>query len=232
MRDFKEERILIISDTHIGHRNIIKYCGRPVDADEQIMTAFSSYQVQRDKVKRIIHVGDFGFFRDIRQASHAYGLMFGGMVNPILIRGNHDRKHVLRLPWEEVVHTNQQPFHFMWGGLRFKIQHRPFRDIPIRTTVSRWLRQKVADLLLSRPDKRLRKKLKGFFFLREPAPPPDVDIAIHGHIHELGQRFVWANDTLVVNTCVEHWDYRPIPIEVLVKEYYARKDYMKPRRKK
>lgn len=233
MKDFKQERILFISDTHISHRNIIKYCGRPVDADAQMLTAFNPYYSAG--IKRIIHIGDFGFFRDRRSALEAYDLMFGGFqgqTEVLLIRGNHDRKYVLKLPWTEIIPEMEQPYYFMWGGLRFKVQHRTFRDIPIRTTVGRWLRQKLADMWLTRADKKLRKRLKGYFFLREPVVSPDVDIAIHGHIHELGQRFVWANNTLIVNGCVEHWDYRPIPIEVIVKEYYARKEYSIRRRNK
>lgn len=49
-----------------------------------------------------------------------------------------------------------------------------------------------------------------------PMPVEDCDIYIHGHIHELGQQLTWSGRKLVVNACVEHWNYEPFTLGHIV----------------
>jgi len=223
VEDYTGNRILIVSDTHICHHNIVKYCGRPTNCDGMIIRNFQRVPVP----DVIIHVGDFGFFNKTADAERAYHNMIEkpGHPDPILIRGNHDKKYVVRLPWSEVVETVDQPFQFEYKGLVVAVQHRSFHDTPRRSTPGRWLRQRIADLLLRKKERKAKKHLHGYFFLSEQDPPRNVDICIHGHVHELGHRYDWIDDSLVVNSCVEHWDYKSFTMDTVVKEYHARKAY-------
>lgn len=225
MEDLSGQRVLVISDTHINHRNIVKYCGRPTHADGMIIRNFQN----AGQTDVIIHVGDFGFFKRRDEAVRAYDNMIKkpGHPDPILVRGNHDKKYVLKLPWERIVQVADQPFVFSYNGLIVAVQHRTFHDPLLRTTPGRWLRQRIADLFVSKKEKENRQH----FFLSEQDPPADADIAIHGHIHELGHRFDWIGNTLVVNACVEHWDYQPFTMDLIVKEHRARKAYVSGRRR-
>lgn len=225
MEDLSGKYVLVVSDTHIGHRNIIRYCGRPVDADERMFAAFQ----QAPSADCVLHLGDFGMFRNREQAETAFQRLFDRHHNPILIEGNHDRKHrrVLQLPWSTIIHNipskRQQPFYFTYNGLVFVAQHRPFQEFPRKTAPGRWLLQKVTDFLLDLEDRKLKKRLG--HFLNYQDIPKGVQVCLHGHIHELGQRYGWVNDTLIVNCCVEHWSYQPTSLAEIEAEYYARKNY-------
>ena len=76
----------VVSDTHFGHSNIIKYCGRPfknVDEMNQTMvTNWNAVVTQRDTV---IHVGDLGW-----HGVHYWAKQLNG--RKVLVLGNHDGK--------------------------------------------------------------------------------------------------------------------------------------------
>ena len=80
--------IFFTADTHFGHTNIIKYCGRPFETkeehDEAIITNWNSV-VQKDDY--VYHLGDFGFGHPKRLQSICSRLK-GGIH---LLRGNHDK---------------------------------------------------------------------------------------------------------------------------------------------
>jgi calcineurin-like phosphoesterase family protein len=67
-------------------------------------------------------------------------------------------------------------------------------------------------------------------FLHYQQVPEDAHIALHGHSHEIGQRYDWSDGTLLVNVCVEQFDYHPVSLVELEQEYYARKVYMETKR--
>lgn len=78
----------LVSDTHFGHKNIIKYCDRPKDHESRIIKAWNSLVRPEDTV---LHLGDlavwYGPNEDfwLRTASELPG-------NKKLIRGNHDKR--------------------------------------------------------------------------------------------------------------------------------------------
>ena len=74
----------IISDTHFGHRNIIKYCGRPQDHERLMRDHWRETIAPRDVV---LHLGDFALdsaYNIERRAKSLPGKKF-------LLKGNHDR---------------------------------------------------------------------------------------------------------------------------------------------
>lgn len=50
-----DENTWIISDTHFGHKNIIKYCKRPKNHDAVMLSNWAKY-IKRDDV--VLHLGD------------------------------------------------------------------------------------------------------------------------------------------------------------------------------
>lgn len=86
-------QIFVISDTHFGHNNIIKYCNRPfADAEEMnkvIIDKWNKYVGPQDIV---IHCGDFCLGRGARLGINTarYRQQLNGKI--ILILGNHDDK--------------------------------------------------------------------------------------------------------------------------------------------
>lgn len=80
----------IISDTHFGHTNIIKYCNRPYknveEMDEDIIQKWNKF-VQPDDI--VYHLGDFSLSKK-DSLSKLVSKLNGKIV---LIRGNHDREN-------------------------------------------------------------------------------------------------------------------------------------------
>lgn len=78
-------QVWLISDTHFGHANIIKYCDRPFasveDMDEALVENWNSVVKQGDKV---YHLGD------VTMTSKALDIMPRLNGRKCLIKGNHD----------------------------------------------------------------------------------------------------------------------------------------------
>lgn len=79
--------VFLISDTHFGHSNIIKYCGRPFQSaeemDEALINNWNSVVSKEDK---IYHLGDVGF-KSFSKLAYIFSRLNGTKV---LIKGNHD----------------------------------------------------------------------------------------------------------------------------------------------
>ena len=73
----------LITDTHIGHRNIIKYCDRPNNCDRMILENWKKLVKSTDTV---IHLGDVAWSDEHLQKV----LKLPG--KKILVKGNHDNK--------------------------------------------------------------------------------------------------------------------------------------------
>lgn len=204
MINYTGKKVLVVSDTHLGHKNIVRYTGRPVNCDEVMFRAFQ----QRRDAEHIIHVGDFSTWYKVseEQAREWFDKMFFN-IKPTLIRGNHDRDDspTMLLPWGEVIEDPDQPYMIEYEGLRIGFKHWPYD-------------KKGSDWRQPIEERRDYNLLAG------------LDIAIHGHIHEKGHRYEWVGEwggTLIVNACVEHWDFRPIDLDEIVAQYYAWRQYNK-----
>jgi calcineurin-like phosphoesterase family protein len=85
--------LFLTADTHFGHSNIIKYCNRPFrsveEMDESYIQSWNDLVSSQDKV---IVLGDFAF----QGAEKVFRRLRG---QKFLIRGCHDKKEVLDLPW-------------------------------------------------------------------------------------------------------------------------------------
>jgi calcineurin-like phosphoesterase family protein len=97
------------SDHHFSHNNIIKFCNRPfssvTEMNDEMIDRYNSVVNKRDIV---FIVGDFSF--DTKPKNH-FDKLNG---QKFLIKGNHDKKKTIDLPWagvfdiKEVV-INKQP---------------------------------------------------------------------------------------------------------------------------
>jgi calcineurin-like phosphoesterase family protein len=80
--------IWLTADTHFGHSNIIKYCGRPftdkVDHDQTLIECWNDVVQKND---HIYHLGDFGFGGPGFLMDKVAGKLKGTIH---LIKGNHD----------------------------------------------------------------------------------------------------------------------------------------------
>lgn len=100
--------IWVISDTHFGHSNIIRYCNRPwqhgcgevdVHAMNKALTSNWNACVQPDDT--VVHVGDFAYGRTASPVSSYLEKLNG---YKILVKGNHDHciERMLEYGFDEV----------------------------------------------------------------------------------------------------------------------------------
>lgn len=106
----------IVSDTHFGHNNIIRYCNRPEDHDELMVANWNAAVSDGEDV---LHLGDL-IFRSSQSVSyirHLNGRKF-------LIKGNHDKQKDV---WyeDQGFHIAPQKMFFNWNGKQVLFTHRP-----------------------------------------------------------------------------------------------------------
>lgn len=191
------DNIWIISDTHFYHDNIIKYCGRPHNHNDLMWEGLRAV----GPGDTLIHGGDVVFTK--RQTATACREVFEKLpgVEKILVKGNHDKSKITKQNWSGVAGS----LTFDYNGIKFHIQHFSFKKAEnIGPGIKRFVRFFMSD------------------WCNLGLTLPEADICIHGHIHNLGRRYLWTGKQLIVNACVEHWDYKPIHIETLVNEYKNR----------
>lgn len=81
--------IYFTSDTHFGHRNIIKYSKRPFNSVEEMDEALiTNWNERVQPTDEIYHLGDFAF-----KGSNSQEVMDRLNGKKHLVRGNHDPKH-------------------------------------------------------------------------------------------------------------------------------------------
>src|SRR3989304_774277 len=112
MDDYTHQSVLVMSDLHIKHHNIIRYCGRPTNCDEVMLDKLKV--VDRDAI--FLCLGDFGFYGAQGKMEEAFFTI--PCKEKILIVGNHDEKNkrVLKLPWSKIVRKKEQPYYFTYKG--------------------------------------------------------------------------------------------------------------------
>jgi calcineurin-like phosphoesterase family protein len=105
--------IFFTADTHFGHANIIKYCGRPFQTkeqhDEALISNWNSVVSPKDHV---YHLGDVGF----GSSDDLYRVLQKLKGKIYLIRGNHDGPAINGLA--------QQRFQFIKDIHVIKTQHK------------------------------------------------------------------------------------------------------------
>lgn len=95
----------VISDTHFGHANIIKYCKRPFDSVEAMdRELIDRWNAKVPKGATVYHLGDFCFYKDPAQALEVLHSLNGDIH---LVAGNHDnwweKNGCVRDKWRKVV---------------------------------------------------------------------------------------------------------------------------------
>jgi calcineurin-like phosphoesterase family protein len=190
----------IISDTHFGHNNIIRFCNRPVYHDELMVVNW--FQTVRPE-DTVLHLGDVGFGTDAAR-------FLGGRLewNPdrarelpgkkYLIKGNHDTK----ADW-------------YYEGFGFEIIE-PFGLWFPDPGVVGTDRMRMARFLHDPLDAKLNS----------PTFDARRDVFVHGHIHNNGYHPRCPEDIDYRNVSVEVMDYRPVRLrDVLYNgKYQSRKD--------
>lgn len=87
-----------ISDTHFGHKNVLKLSNRPFSSiEEHDEVIFENWNKRVKKNDTIIHLGDFGFL----SRSEIGDLLERLNGKKILIRGNHDKNAWKADGWSE-----------------------------------------------------------------------------------------------------------------------------------
>lgn len=90
-------RVFCTSDTHFGHKNIIKYCNRPfLSIEEHDATIVANWNeiVTDDDV--IVHMGDLTMLSRLSVENQLHRQIKNLNGRKILVAGNHDSKHVKR----------------------------------------------------------------------------------------------------------------------------------------
>lgn len=87
--------IFFTSDTHFGHKAIIDFCKRPYSSVEEMNEELvKNWNNTVSKGDTVYHLGDFAF--------HNHNIFHKLNGKKHLIKGNHDDKKVLELPWSSV----------------------------------------------------------------------------------------------------------------------------------
>lgn len=117
--------IFLISDTHFGHKNIIKYCTRPFrDKYEMDRVMIDNWNRTVSHDDTVIHLGDFAFLsqdltREVIESLNG---------NKILVMGNHDTRgeaFYLRAGFKEVYDLAPG---MVIKYTTFCMSHYPYRD--------------------------------------------------------------------------------------------------------
>jgi len=109
-----------IADTHFGHENIVRYCGRPFkDAAEMDATIVGNWNRVVSKEDTVYHLGDFALAHKERVAEYFNAL--NGRI--VLVMGNHDRQRTVTF-WKKLgfAEAHKEPLPYGWFYL---LSHEP-----------------------------------------------------------------------------------------------------------
>jgi len=142
------------SDTHGGHENIIRYCGRPFRTvsgmNREMRERWNARVAPRDT---IYHLGDFAFGSLGHASKEATWAKYVKKLRgrKILVRGNHDRNaDVMRaIGFDDVLENAIVDV----GGVRVWVNHYPTHSHDARD-------------------------------MKRPKAPGPYDIALCGHVHQ------------------------------------------------
>lgn len=119
------DNIYFTSDTHFGHENIIKFCGRPFNnCEEMNRVLIENWNNKVPEDGLVFHLGDFGwggyqYYKNIRN-------QLNGKI--ILIKGNHDFKNGCQSQsqYNELFESTSQQLYIEIEGRKIYINHVPF----------------------------------------------------------------------------------------------------------
>jgi len=177
------------ADLHLGHRNIIEYCGRPFrDAEDMNVALVDRWNDTVGHDDEVVVLGDFAMGR-ITETLPLVGLLHG---RKILLAGNHDRcwsghrKGVdtattlyLDAGFDEIWQGEVQ---LRMGGRTLLACHFPYRGDS--QDHDRYVAHRPVD--------------RGAWLL-------------HGHVHER-----WRVQDHMINVGVDVWDFRPVAEDELL----------------
>ena len=90
------------ADLHLNHANIIRHCSRPFasaeEMDREILHRMQCVEEDDD----LWILGDFAFARNADSKRYVAELFEAIPGKKHLVRGNHDHKSTLNLPWASV----------------------------------------------------------------------------------------------------------------------------------
>ena len=180
----------IISDTHFGHHNIIKYCSRPFQSVNRMdATMILRWQERVKPEDTIYHIGDVGLTKGDFLEKRILPCLPG---KKILILGNHDKsaKRMMEIGFDFACEGMFiRPAE--WGSVLLFLSHKPLRTKPNFPGVG------YPDYVLhghihnSTSEERAKHESKG-----EIVEIPSFNI----------------------NMSVELWDYQPVSLVPLVKK--------------
>jgi calcineurin-like phosphoesterase family protein len=116
------------SDEHYGHRNVIKYCGRPFANEKEMDKVFiHNYNTTVNEDSIVFHIGDFSMMSSSRVQ---YFEKLAEKLRPVrgrhLILGNHDSLNAFRYVEIGLFTTVHTTFWFDTPeGYRFVLAHDP-----------------------------------------------------------------------------------------------------------
>ncbi|GAB6285060.1 MAG: hypothetical protein STSR0009_12610 [Methanoregula sp.] len=111
--------IYLISDMHLGHANIIRYCSRPFvfsDVGEMDQVLIQNWNSTISPHDAVYYLGDLRYGRNAQTAEHYRDQLNGNIT---FVTGNHDKKESFAVPTVELEYAN----------LRFLLVHDP-ADVP------------------------------------------------------------------------------------------------------
>lgn len=118
--EFYSQNTWFTSDTHFGHKNIIKYCNRPfANVDEMNEAIIDKWNSKINPTDYVWHLGDFSFDNDNNNRSY-FNRLNG---HKCLIIGNHDHTSVLNLNWIKKLHYAE----IRLDGLNIVLSHYKFQ---------------------------------------------------------------------------------------------------------
>lgn len=119
---FDPSEIWFTSDTHFGHENIIRYCGRPFrNAEEMNAELIRRWRETVPEDGIVFHLGDF---------AHGNARLWNDILSALpgrkyLILGNHDMKSLRQGYMGQFEHVAQQ-LTIKVGGQTIVLNHNPF----------------------------------------------------------------------------------------------------------
>ena len=114
--------IFAISDTHFGHKNIIKLVNRPFkNVDEMDIALIDNWNSVVSENDEVWFLGDFAWYKEQDNYDYVFNSL-NGRKN--LVKGNHDNEDCLYLPWNGIYVRAEMMFY----NKKFVLDHYPLED--------------------------------------------------------------------------------------------------------